>query len=132
MIMCILSVGSALAADPTPVDFVRQIKPILTARCIECHHSEALFGDLNLQNRALAFKKRAAGPVIVPGSPESSLFLMTLTLPAKDKKAMPATGHRIPADEVALVKRWIQEGAKWPEGQEGHIEPKKSSKQKDV
>ncbi|MBL9132292.1 MAG: hypothetical protein JNG86_13900 [Verrucomicrobiaceae bacterium] len=124
--------GLSFAADETPVDFVKQIKPILADRCVECHNSETIFGELNLQNAKLAFRKRTTGPVIVPGAPERSLLLLVLTLPPKEKKAMPATGHRIPKDEVSLVRRWIQEGAKWPEGADGAIEPKKPSKQKDV
>lgn len=126
------AVSPLSAADEAPVDFVKQIKPVLAERCVECHHSESMLGDLNLQSRKLAFRKRTGGPVIVPGRPESSLLLMTLTLPAKDKKAMPATGHRIPMDEVNLIRRWIKEGAKWPEGDEGFIPAKKASKEKDV
>ena len=117
------------AGDPS-VDFVKQIKPILADRCVECHNSETLLGELNLQTRALAFGKREAGPVIVPKNAEKSLLYLVLTLPAKDKKAMPATGHRIPKDEVNLIRQWITEGANWPEGKDGAIAPqhKKSGK----
>jgi len=112
------------------VDFVKQIKPILADRCVECHNSETLLGELNLQTRALAFEKRKAGPVIVPKSAEKSLLYLVLTLPPKDKKAMPATGHRIPKDEVNLIRQWINEGASWPDGKEGAMTPehKKSKK----
>ena len=112
------------------MDFVKQIKPILADRCVECHNSETLLGDLNLQTRALAFSKRETGPVIVPKNAEKSMLYLVLTLPAKDKKAMPATGHRIPKDEVNLIRQWITEGAQWPEGKDGAITPqhKKSRK----
>lgn len=120
------------AAEDAPVDFVRQIKPIFSERCVECHNSGTMLGELNLQNRELAMKKRNAGPVIVPGDPDHSMLLLVLTLPPKNKKAMPATGHRIADDEVALIRRWIKEGAKWPDGGKGAIQPKKSNKQKDV
>ncbi len=117
-----LSLTTALqAADEPPVDFVKQIKPILADRCVECHNSETLLGELNLQNGALAMRKRKLGPVIVPGDPEKSMLYLALTLPPKDKKAMPATGHRIPKDEVSLIRQWIKEGAKWPEGKDGAI-----------
>ena len=119
------------AAEP-PVDFGRQIKPILADRCVECHHAESMLGDLNLQSGKLSSRKRTGGPVIIPGAPDRSLLLVTLTLPAKDQKAMPATGHRIPMDEVSLIRRWILEGAKWPEGEEGFIPAKKAAKEKDV
>jgi mono/diheme cytochrome c family protein len=117
-----LATSASFAADEPPVDFVKQIKPILADRCVECHNSETLFGELNLQNRALAFRKRfPGGPAIVAGAPEKSMLYLALTLPPKDKKAMPATGHRIPKDEVNLILRWIKEGAKWPEGKEGVV-----------
>lgn len=113
------------AADAVTVDFVRQIKPILASRCIECHHSEALFGDLNLQSREMAMRQRKLGPVILPGKPEQSALYLTLKLPPANPKAMPATGHRIPKDEVATIRRWILEGAKWPDGKDGAIQPTK-------
>ena len=111
------------AADEPPVNFVKQIKPILADRCVECHNSETLLGELNLQTRALAFGKRKAGPVIVPKNAEKSMLYLVLTLPAKDKKAMPATGHRIPKDEANLIRQWITEGASWPEGKDGAVTP---------
>lgn len=117
-----LSLTTALhAAEDPPVDFVKQIKPILADRCVECHNSETLLGELNLQNRELAFRKRKPGPAIVPGEPEKSMLYLALTLPPKDKKAMPATGHRIPKDEVNTIRQWIKEGAKWPEGKDGAV-----------
>ena len=120
-ILGLLAVTSLSAAEDPPVDFVKQIKPILADRCVECHNAETLLGELNLQNRELAFRKRKAGPAIVPGAPEKSMLYLALTLPPKDKKAMPATGHRIPKDEVSIIRQWIKEGAKWPEGKEGVV-----------
>ena len=110
-------------AEVKPVDFVTQIKPLLQARCINCHHSGALFGDLSFESSAIAMQPRKKGPIITPGDPAASHFYIVLTLPDPDKKAMPPTGHRIPNPEVELVKRWIEEGAKWPDGPDGAIKP---------
>lgn len=118
------------AAEDQPVDFVKQIKPVFEQRCVECHNSTTLLGEFNIQNRELAMKKRNSGPVIVPGEPDRSMLLLTLTLPPKDKKVMPATGHRLPDADVALIRRWIKEGANWPEGKEGAIHPKPGVKPK--
>lgn len=119
-----LSASLLNAADDPPVDFVRQIKPIFADRCIECHNSETLNGELNLQNRDLAMKKRKSGPVIVPKEPEKSMLYLVLTLPPTDKKAMPATAHRIPKTDIQIIRRWIEDGAKWPDGKDGAISPK--------
>ncbi|MFZ2277666.1 MAG: c-type cytochrome domain-containing protein [Prosthecobacter sp.] len=130
LVACLAACTTLQAAGDAPVDFVTQIKPILADRCVECHNSETLLGELNLQTRALAFKKRKAGPVIVPKNAEKSMLYLVLTLPPKDVKAMPATGHRIPKDEVNLIRQWITEGANWPDGKEGAMTPehKKSKK----
>lgn len=112
--------------DAKAVSFQKQIKPLFEARCINCHHAGALFGDLNLENREFAFKPRKKGAVITPGNPEMSQLYLVLTLPESDKKAMPPTGHRISAEETALIKRWIKEGATWPTGADGVVKPKVS------
>ena len=110
-------------AAPAPVDFATQIKPLLQAQCVGCHHSGALFGNLNLESRELAFRATAIGPPIVPGEPDKSRLYIVLTLPESERKAMPPTGHRIRKEDVELLKQWILEGAKWPQGSEGHIKP---------
>lgn len=119
-----LSTGLLSAADEPAVDFVRQIKPIFADRCIECHNSETINGELNLQNRDLAMKKRKDGPVIIPNKPDKSMLYVVLTLPSSEQKAMPATAHRIPKTDIETIRRWIAEGAKWPDGKDGAIEPK--------
>jgi Planctomycete cytochrome C len=120
----ILGLSCQKRADSKKVDFVTQIKPVLEARCINCHNSGALFGELNLENRELAHKPRAKGPVIIPGEASKSPFFMVLTLPEGDRKAMPPTGHRIPSNEAELIRLWISQGAVWPDGAEGVLKPK--------
>jgi len=115
--------AGALHAADAKVDFTTQIKPLLGTRCINCHHSGALFGELNLENREMAFKKRANGPVIIPGKPDSSMLYLVPKLPPKELKAMPPNGHRIPDREVNLIHDWIRQGAVWPAGAEGVIQP---------
>lgn len=115
--------GAASHAVDAKVDFATQIKPLLGSRCINCHHSGALFGELNLENREMAFKKRANGPVIIPGKPDSSMLYLVLKLPPKEMKAMPPNGHRIPDREMNLVHDWIKQGADWPTGAQGVIQP---------
>jgi Planctomycete cytochrome C. len=118
----LLLTGASVAAE-AKVDFVTQIKPLLGTRCINCHHSGALFGELNLENRDMAMKKRANGPVLIPGKPDSSMLYLVLKLPPKEMKAMPPNGHRIPDREVSLMYEWIKQGAEWPTGVEGVIQP---------
>ena len=117
------------APEEAKVEFATQIKPLITSRCINCHHSGALCGELNLENRAMAFKKRVNGPVILPGKPDSSAFYLVLKMPPKNPKAMPPNGHRIPDKDVNLIYDWIKQGAAWPKGADGVITPSRAVKE---
>jgi len=105
----------------TPVDFVTSVRPIIESRCVNCHHAGALMGNLNLESRAKAFADRPSGPVILPGNVENSRFYQVLLLPVEDQKAMPPESHRLPVTELAIIKRWISEGADWPTDASGNV-----------
>ncbi len=129
-----LTIGSlATACKPAStsttlpkLSFTTDVRPVLEKHCVNCHHDGALMGDLKLQSRATAFATRAKGPVILPGDPENSPLFKVLVLPGADPKAMPPEGHQIPAEQIALIKRWILEGADWPEGPGGTVKPSPS------
>lgn len=105
------------------VDFVIDVKPILQSQCVRCHHDQAIMGGLNLMNRELAMRGSSRGPVIVPGEPEkSSLYRVTL-LPEDQDHAMPATGAKLDDRDKEILRLWIEQGAHWPEGEEGIMAP---------
>jgi mono/diheme cytochrome c family protein len=111
------------------VEFERDIKPLLASTCVICHHSETMLGGLNLESRKTAFGGSDGRPFIVPGEPDSSLlYLVTENphgkVPAQEK--MPAMKDIFLSDEErGLLRRWIEQGAEWPSGEEGWIEPLK-------
>src|SRR5581483_11899045 len=74
-----LLVGSAVhAADETGVEFFeKRVRPILVARCYECHSekSEKLKGGLRLDSRSAVLKGGETGPAVVPGKPKESLLI---------------------------------------------------------
>ena len=108
--------------DPLPkLSFAADVRPVLEKHCVNCHHDGALMGNLKLTSKAAAFAPRPGGQVIVPGSPEQSVFYTTLVLPGSEPKAMPPEGHQIPAEQIAIIRRWISEGADWPEGPDGAV-----------
>lgn len=99
-----------------PVDFQRQIAPILVARCIECHGPDEQEGDLRLDQRAFVFPPdREIDWSVVPKEPDESGLLHRITLPADDDDVMPAKGGPLTAEQQQLFRRWIAEGAPWPE-----------------
>ncbi len=110
-------------APDQPVSFANDIRPLLRELCVNCHHQGALMGNLNLENRQLAMRPREGAPLLVPGEPDQSRFYQVLNLPADDPSAMPPTGHHIEDGELALFRRWIEQGAQWPDGPDGAVPP---------
>lgn len=102
----------ALRGDAAPVDFVRDVKPILERRCLECHNRDYVFAGLRLETHDLAMKGGRSGPAIVPGKPDESVLLLGHESPV----AMPPTPEGTFEEEKAVLKAWIAQGAEWPQG----------------
>lgn len=117
---CLLPVGLLLIAplvclaesvDFTgPVDFTREVFPVLRRSCLECHGPNAQEGGLRLDQ---AEDLRASGSV-VPGQADESELLRRVGLPTGHDEAMPAVGEPLAPRDVAILRRWIDEGAHWP------------------
>ena len=98
----------------SPVDFDAQVRPILQARCLNCHAKGKYKGGLSLETREAALKGGESGPAIVPGKSRESLLLQLVDGLDPDRR-MPANGDPLPKDQVALLRDWIDQGASWPE-----------------
>jgi hypothetical protein len=101
---------------PSPVDFNRDVRPILAETCLICHGPDAEFreADLRLDVKASVLADRGGYAAVVPGDAEKSELYLRISdardgMPPKD-----APKHLTP-DEIALLKRWIDEGAVWHE-----------------
>ncbi len=99
------------------IDFERNVRPILIINCLECHNNKSARenGNLNLTTRRLALTTGDHPPVIVPGRPEESLLIKALELDGVHYGAMPPTPDKIWGVRLEILKRWIEEGADWPE-----------------
>ncbi len=107
-----LSPNSLAAAK---VDFVLEVKPILESACLSCHGPEKAKGDLKLTTRALAIKGGEKGTCLKPGQPaESRLFTSTILPPGHDD-LMPPKGDPLTRTQTEVLRRWIEQGADWPE-----------------
>lgn len=105
------------AADaPRPVDFARDVYPILQRSCLECHGPEKQKGKLRLDSRAAALKGGTEGPALVAGHPEKSELYRRVIIPKGDEGAMPARGEPLSREQVDILRRWIEQGATWPDG----------------
>ena len=109
----------ALPSAPAPVDFAREVRPILADHCLSCHGPDEARREafLRLDVREEALAERAEGAfAIVPGDPARSLVAEKIAS-ADPKEVMPPPSAKNPLapEEIALLRRWIEEGAAWPE-----------------
>ena len=89
--------------------------PIIKEHCAKCHAGEKKKGGLAMNTRAELLAGGENGKVVVPGDASKSL-LMELIQSADDLEWMPPKGARVPAEERAILKKWIDEGLPWESG----------------
>ena len=94
--------------------FKAQILPILAARCQSCHNHALKLSGLNLESSAGMNAGGVHGPVVVAGNAQQSPLYRRVA--RMEKPFMPMEGEALSEAEVALLKRWIEQGAVWPEG----------------
>jgi mono/diheme cytochrome c family protein len=113
--------GVGLAAPArTTLSFNHDVRPILAENCFDCHgpDSAARKGGLRLDERETALRGGKSGEAaIVPGNPARSELIRRVTMRDGDDAMPPAkTGRKLSPAQVATLREWIQQGAKW----EGH------------
>ncbi|MHC4891964.1 MAG: DUF1553 domain-containing protein [Planctomycetota bacterium] len=100
------------------VDFASTIRPLLSDRCFQCHGPDAskVASDLRLDQRDDALRDRGGYAAIVPGDPEASELVRRVTS-GHDFEQMPPPESKLALDdgEIALLTRWITEGAPYAE-----------------
>jgi mono/diheme cytochrome c family protein len=112
----LLSALSGGLAKADSVDFVRDIRPIFESRCYSCHGTEKQKGGLRLDVKAAALKGgEDHAPNIVPGKSKESPLIKFVKGEEEDL-VMPPKGKRLTTEQIALLARWIEEGANWPDG----------------
>ena len=111
----VLSLSAAAPAGEPRVDFARDIRPLLAGKCYDCHGREDAKGGLSFVARGAVLRGGKSGlPTLVPGAAEKSEIYQRVISP-HDDEVMPQKGDRLKPAEIALLKRWIDEGAVWPE-----------------
>jgi hypothetical protein len=122
-----LSVVSAItlvmvchAADLPPaadrkIDFAKDVQPILSSRCYECHGEKKQKAELRWDVKSIALKGGEHGTPILPNkSAESLMIQMVAGLKGSDLR-MPAKGEPLSAEQIGILRAWIDQGANWPE-----------------
>jgi hypothetical protein len=102
---------------PSEVDFNRDIRPILSNRCFKCHGPDLKKAGLDFQSRETAYKRLKSGNyAIVPGKSTESELIQRVSSPDEDMRMPPKDkGERLTTAQVAKLRAWIDQGAKWEE-----------------
>ncbi len=115
LVMLIAIAGYAFIFSKPAVDYSADIKPLLNKKCISCHGGVKKKSGFSLLFREEALDTTESGkPAIIPGDAEGSEMIRRLTMKDPDER-MPYHEEPLPAEEIELLRRWINEGAKWGE-----------------
>lgn len=106
--------ASATALVGAPVDYVKDIQPLLAQNCYQCHGATQPKHGLRLDTAAFALKGGQSGPAIKPGNSSDSLLVQVISGTHKDITRMPYKKPPLSDGQIALVRQWVDEGAKAP------------------
>src|SRR6187551_2965679 len=98
------------ASEPSPIEFNRDVRPILADHCFQCHGPDAKQRQAELRLDAETPEGRAA----VAESPDDSELLRRITAGDPDERMPPSDkGRKLTAAEIATLRRWVAAGGKW-------------------
>jgi mono/diheme cytochrome c family protein len=105
------------------VNFSKEIKPLFQASCVTCHGRGKAKGGFRLDTRETALKGGDSGPALLPGKSADSL-LIALVQGVDPDNVMPKKGSRLTAEQIGLLRAWIDQGAPWDaQVNLGRVEP---------
>jgi hypothetical protein len=96
-----------LAVDA--ISFQRSVRPILAERCQPCHNNSTASGKLSVSSVQSIAKGGLSGPAMQPGLPDASLLVQIVS---GAKPRMPKSGAPLTAEQVAIIRGWIEQGAR--------------------
>lgn len=109
-------IGSAVSRADEPIDFNRDIRPILSDACFHCHGPDKATQEANLRLdvQAGAFTPIKGRFPVVAGSPDKSEVIKRITHADPDERMPPIdSGRKLSKQQIATLTRWVAEGAKW-------------------
>lgn len=105
-----LCFSCAIAAWAQQVDYSTQIHPVLASRCLSCHNGARGQAGLSLAARQDILRGGVSGPAIRPGDGAASLLVQRID--GTKGPRMPMAGAPLDEPTIALIRRWIDEGAR--------------------
>ncbi|HEY2155128.1 MAG TPA: PSD1 and planctomycete cytochrome C domain-containing protein [Isosphaeraceae bacterium] len=113
VLVALVAPVSARAGDPSGDEFFEtQVRPLLVARCAECHGGSAkVKGGLRLTSREAVLKGGDSGPAAVPGKPDESAIVAAIRY--VEEPRMPPKAKLVDA-EIGVLTKWVERGLPWP------------------
>ena len=108
------SVAPATRPQAGRVDFVKHVKPLLEANCAKCHGVRPTKAYSMLTKQKAFAPGESEEPPIVPGKADQSVIVQ-LMKSGDPEHRMPQKKPAMKAAEIAVIERWINEGAEWPD-----------------
>ena len=109
VILTMLVLAMSAGAQDKPVSYGKDIVPIFKASCISCHKPDKKKGKLDMTTYADLLKGGKQGSPVKAGDPAKSLIVEMIS---GSEPEMPEKGDALKPEQVALISRWIKEGAK--------------------
>lgn len=106
-----LLLAPAVFGQEAPVSFTKQVAPILVKSCQACHGAQEPKGGFQLNTFELLMKPGESGEASITASMPDKSELLRLISSQDKTEWMPKDGDHLPDDQVALIKRWIEQGA---------------------
>ncbi|MGE0609400.1 MAG: PSD1 and planctomycete cytochrome C domain-containing protein [Pirellulales bacterium] len=118
-LLAAVAVSRAAAAELPPaadrkIDFVADVQPLFSRLCHDCHGPDQQESGLRLDVRSAAMRGGLSGAVIVPGRAAESRLLQVVAGLEEDL-AMPPEGDPFTAEQIGILRAWIEQGAAWPD-----------------
>jgi len=120
---CLFFLSSRSVTVAEQVDYEKQIKPIFAARCKACHGVLKQESGLRLDTGALARKGGDSGKIIAPGKSADSELITRITS-SDPSERMPQEGEPLTAEQVAVMREWIDQGANSPADEKADRDPR--------
>ncbi len=120
---CLLAGRPALAAER--VDYLRDVKPILTARCFACHGALQQKASLRVDTAKFLREGGNNGPAVVPGRSAESPLIAHVTAARGSLRMPPASeGEGLEEKQIAILRAWIEQGATGPADEKPEADPR--------
>jgi hypothetical protein len=115
LVIAVCYARTSAAAEPTKLDFNKDVRPILSENCFSCHGADKHKGNLRLDLRANSIKPAKSGDIaIIPGKADQSALVRRITSTDPDEHMPPEDSHKkLTHAQIETLRHWVDQGAEY-------------------